>query len=150
MHLNTRLLLSATENLSDYMARKRPSDRTNNIAFLTLHLIEGRHYLLRLLGEASENPFSDLVDGVERIEQVPALPPLEMMRSAWRMVTGRLVDRLEAMTTDELTATAAAGFPIDDPTLLGGIAFLLQHESYHIGQIALLRKFFGLPAVQYA
>jgi uncharacterized damage-inducible protein DinB len=30
------------------------------------------------------------------------------------------------------------------------LAFFVQHDSYHIGQLALLRKHVGLPAMQYA
>jgi uncharacterized damage-inducible protein DinB len=30
------------------------------------------------------------------------------------------------------------------------LTFFVQHDSYHIGQFALLRKHVGLPAMQYA
>jgi uncharacterized damage-inducible protein DinB len=33
---------------------------------------------------------------------------------------------------------------------LGLIAFLVQHDSYHLGQIAFLRKQLGKPAMSYA
>jgi uncharacterized damage-inducible protein DinB len=29
------------------------------------------------------------------------------------------------------------------------VTFLVQHESYHLGQIALLRRYAGLPAMKY-
>jgi uncharacterized damage-inducible protein DinB len=29
------------------------------------------------------------------------------------------------------------------------LAFLVQHESYHIGQMALIRKYIGYPAMKY-
>jgi hypothetical protein len=38
---------------------------------------------------------------------------------------------------------------VGDRTLLGALAFLAQHESYHVGQLALLRKYAGLPAMRY-
>jgi hypothetical protein len=41
-------------------------------------------------------------------------------------------------------------FPIGDATVLGLIAFMVQHDSYHIGQLALLRKHYGLPAMRYS
>lgn len=40
--------------------------------------------------------------------------------------------------------------PLAGPTLLGTIAFLMQHESYHVGQMGLLRKQLGRPATTYA
>jgi uncharacterized damage-inducible protein DinB len=33
--------------------------------------------------------------------------------------------------------------------MLGALTFLVQHDSYHIGQLALLRKHAGLPAMRY-
>jgi hypothetical protein len=30
--------------------------------------------------------------------------------------------------------------PVDDPTALGALAFLLRHESDHVGRMALLRN----------
>jgi len=32
---------------------------------------------------------------------------------------------------------------------MGGIAFAVQHESYHLGQIALLRRALGHPPMSY-
>jgi uncharacterized damage-inducible protein DinB len=29
------------------------------------------------------------------------------------------------------------------------VAFLIQHESYHVGQMALIRKHYGYPAMKY-
>jgi uncharacterized damage-inducible protein DinB len=40
--------------------------------------------------------------------------------------------------------------PGADGTVLGALAFLAQHESYHVGQVALLRRQLGLPAMSYA
>jgi hypothetical protein len=33
--------------------------------------------------------------------------------------------------------------------MLAVLTFLVQHDSYHIGQLSLLRKHAGLPAMQY-
>jgi uncharacterized damage-inducible protein DinB len=30
--------------------------------------------------------------------------------------------------------------PVADPSVLGALTFLLQHESYHVGQLAMLKK----------
>ena len=34
--------------------------------------------------------------------------------------------------------------------ILGMLVFLVQHDSYHIGQLSLLRKYAGLAAMSYA
>ena len=33
---------------------------------------------------------------------------------------------------------------------MAAITFLLQHDSFHIGQLALVRRFFGLEALKYS
>jgi uncharacterized damage-inducible protein DinB len=33
---------------------------------------------------------------------------------------------------------------------LGLVAFLVQHDSYHLGQVAFLRRQLGHPAMSYA
>ena len=39
--------------------------------------------------------------------------------------------------------------PVDDKSNMGLLIFMMQHESYHIGQLAILRKQAGLPAMSY-
>ena len=38
---------------------------------------------------------------------------------------------------------------LSDTTFAGAITFLAQHESYHVGQLALLRKGLGLGPMSY-
>ena len=33
--------------------------------------------------------------------------------------------------------------------MLGALTFLVQHDSYHLGQLTFLRKLAGLPAMRY-
>jgi hypothetical protein len=40
-------------------------------------------------------------------------------------------------------------FPLGDSTELGLMAFLVQHDSYHIGQLGFLRRQLGKPAMAY-
>ena len=41
--------------------------------------------------------------------------------------------------------TAERGAHQDDGTVLGELAYLVQHDSYHLGQVSLLRRQMGLP-----
>ena len=54
------------------------------------------------------------------------------------------------MTEAELSESNVHRFPLGDSTRLGLIAFLVQHDSYHLGQIAFLRRQLGKPAMSYA
>jgi uncharacterized damage-inducible protein DinB len=64
-------------------------------------------------------------------------------------VSTAIDERLEALTAEELAAPSERGFPGVERTRLGVLTFLVQHDAYHIGQLALLRKAAGLPAMSY-
>lgn len=149
LHLNTRLLLNCLEGLSEETAQRRPNDRTNSITFVACHLVESRHYLAARCGAKTTNPFATLLRDARRIEDVPHLPPLVDVRAAWMDVSRALDEALSGLDDEALARPSAARFPVDDRSLLGMVAFLLQHESYHLGQLGLLRKFFGHEAMRY-
>ena len=74
---------------------------------------------------------------------------IEGIRVTWREVSDVLVERFGELSDLELKERAPVEFPVGDGTVLGGIAFLLQHESFHIGQLAFLRKMLGHGSMSY-
>ncbi len=56
---------------------------------------------------------------------------------------------LSGLTADDLDAPTAQGFPIPDGTAIDALAFLAQHDSYHLGQVSFLRRQLGLPPMTY-
>lgn len=149
LDLNTRLFLNSLDAVNDDTAQRRPSDETNNMAFIACHLVDARHFLAKLIGVEVINPFSDVLDEVNSIEEMDVYPPLGDIRTAWKTVSAVLRDGIAALSDEELAQQVEFAFPIDDDTLSGSIAFLLAHEGYHIGQLALLRKYVGLEAMRY-
>ncbi len=149
LQLNSRLLINCLEGVDDETARKRINDRTNNIAFISSHIIDARYFLASYLGIESSNPFKELLEGLNSIEDFTEFPVVKEVLSAWREVSPALSERFESLTEAEIGEKSAQPFPIDDDTVLGGIAFLIQHESYHIGQLGFLRKCFELEAMGY-
>jgi len=51
--------------------------------------------------------------------------------------------RLKVLTDEELSKPAPFPVPAGDKTQRGAIVFLNFHETYHIGQMAYLRKWLG-------
>ena len=147
--LHTRLFHNCLEGVDDEAARRRPSDRTNHMAFIALHLVDARHLAARTIGAEARNPFTALLQDARGIDNVVAIPPLTEIRDAWDQVSAALEARLHALTPEELAAPPAQPFPGDDPTLAGAMAFLVTHDAYHVGQMALLRKFLGLGPMRY-
>lgn len=150
LDLNTRLLLNALEGVDDEKARTRPNGTTNHVAFLACHLVDARHYLARALGLPSESPFKEILDGAKGIDDVKEFPSLDAVRAAWRDVSEKLSRHLEGLSASDLEKPPPFAFPIEDGgTALGCLAFLVQHDSYHLGQVALLRRYLGLEAMKY-
>ena len=147
--LNSSLFLNTLVDLDDDRARWRPSEQTNSAAYVALHLVDTRYYMATHVGLTLTNPFAALLKDARSIGDVRTLPKLDDVRSAWKAVTGDLRVKFGQLTDAHLNVLASAKLPTDDETTLGMLSFLMQHESYHIGQLGLLRKQMGLPAMLY-
>ena len=144
--------LDCLDGISDQQAALRPSPSTNSVAFVASHVAEARFYMLAILGAEQASPLSGYLAGARGIDDVKAFPPLAEVLGAWAAAAHALRERLDAVTPADLDARLDLPFPLPvaEPTGLSVLAFMAQHESYHIGQLALLRKHLGLPAMQYA
>lgn len=148
LRINTDLLHHALADVSDEQAARR-IEGANPAAFLAAHLVDARHFLADLLGAPLPNPFSVLLANARSADDVATLPPLADLLEAWDAIAAHLEPLLAAATTEQLAAPSRQQFPVGDPSLGAGIAFLMQHESYHVGQVALLRRQLGYPAMTY-
>ncbi|MHC5063761.1 MAG: DinB family protein, partial [Planctomycetota bacterium] len=149
LNLNSDLLLNCLDELSEVDALKQPESEINNIAFLLVHMVDARHFMAGLLGKPLDNPLSASLVEVNSIEDAKTLPGLEDLRAQWQTVSEHLADCFRAANAEELDAISSQKFPVDDPSVLAGLAFLLQHDSYHLGQVALLRRQWGYSAMSY-
>jgi len=148
LRLNTELFLNCTAGLDDATAGRRVTERTNSIAFLAAHLVETRHYAATVLAAPLASPLPPAVAAARSLEDAGPLLSLADVISAWERVSAHLAVVAERLDT-ALLAQPAGAFPGSDGTVLGAFAFLVQHESYHIGQMALLRRQLGLPPMTY-
>jgi uncharacterized damage-inducible protein DinB len=151
LRLNTKLLRNCLNGLSDEQAAARPSGSTNSAAYVAAHLSDARFYMLSLLGAEQPNPRTPFLAGARGINDVKQFPSLAEIQRAWTAASHALRDRLDTVTAAELDGTVTPPFPVPtgDPSMLSLLTFFVQHDSYHIGQLALLRKHAGLPAMQY-
>jgi uncharacterized damage-inducible protein DinB len=150
LRLNTRLYRNCLESLTEEQAAVRPSPATNNAAFVAAHLAESRFFLLRVLGGGRPSPLAPYLEGARSIDELKRQPPLTEVLAAWTVAAHALRERLDALTAADLDGPCAERFPAAGQTMLGALTFLVQHDSYHIGQLSLLRKYAGLPAMRYS
>lgn len=148
--LNTDLLLNCLEGLTDAEAQRRLEAGGNSVTFLASHLADTRHFLVARLGHPHANPLARYLADVRSIDEIQELPLLEEIRPAWQSVSSHLQAVLAELTPGELAESNVHRFPLEDSTRLGMIAFLAQHDSYHLGQIAFIRRQLGKPPMSYA
>ncbi len=148
--INSRLFLNCLDGMDEDQARWRPSDATNSAGFIALHLVDSRYRFAAMIGLTLTSPFAAITEGRRSIDDVKQLPALDDIRAAWKSVTGEIRERFRVLTAGDLERAASMKLPVDDPSTLGAIAFLLQHDTYHIGQMGLLRKQAGLGAMSYS
>lgn len=146
--LNTELLLNCVADLDEDRANFRGTPAVNSIAFLVAHLTETRHFAAGLLGVPLQSPFPDAFAKARSLDDAGPLPPLAALQASWERISAHLAVVVERVDTAQL-AQPSQQLPGSDGTLLGALAFLAQHESYHLGQIGLIRRQQGLPAMHY-
>jgi uncharacterized damage-inducible protein DinB len=149
LELNTDLLLNCLKDVSDAEARQRLAAGGNSMLFLAAHLTDSRHFLAARLDRPVDNPIAPFLEKARGIDDITAWPTLAEVRAAWRAVSAHLLAALDAVSAAELATPDAHRFPVSDPSRLGMIAFLTQHDSYHIGQLAFLRRQAGKPPMAY-
>ncbi|MFN2564654.1 MAG: DinB family protein [Gemmatimonadaceae bacterium] len=148
LELHSRLFLNCLDGVSEDAASARPGG-ANNMAFIAAHLVDARHWLARLVGLAIDNPFAERLANARTIDELTDCPSVAESRDAWRTLAGPLEAHIETLDAGTLDRPSPMRFPVSDKSVLGTIAFLVHHEAYHIGQLALLRRYTGSPAMSY-
>ena len=147
--LQSKLFINCLDGVSEDAALIRPGETANHMAFIAAHLVDARHWLARAVGLAAENPFAERLANARSIDDLTECPSLAESREAWRALAPALEGRVAGLDSATLDQPSATRFPISDRSVVGTIAFLVHHEAYHIGQLALLRRYVGSPAMAY-
>ena len=146
--LNTWLLHNCLDGVDDALASRRLTPDTNSLAFLAAHLADSRYFICKRAGREFPHPLGDALEKGKTLDELGPLPPLAKIVAAWDTVSDELKALLESLDAAAL-AGPAYKFPGSDGTLFGMLNFLTQHDSYHVGQMSILRRQLGLPAMKY-
>ena len=144
LRLNGRLYRNC---LSGLTAGEAP---VRSAAFVAAHLVGSRYYLLGLLGGWPRDPGEpgDMTADPDG-HLISAAPSRADLEAAWDRTSRALEARLAETSASALDAPLDTDLPLEHQTLLGALTFLVQHESYRLGQLGLLRQHAGLPAMAY-
>jgi uncharacterized damage-inducible protein DinB len=149
LELNGALFLNALDGLDDATARQPHGESRRRVDHIAAHLLDARGSLGTLIGVEVRHGLATVLSDATSFDALGDRAPVSAVRTAWAELSQAIARKLEGLETAALDAPASHHFPIRDRTLRGAITFLLHHESYHIGQLGLLRRELGLPAVQY-
>ncbi len=149
IRLNTDLLLNCLDGVSEEDARHRERG-VNSLSYIALHLIDTRHFLAAdSCGNPLENPVTEALGENIKIEDISRYPGLDDLRKWWTAAGDHLGHCFEEMDSARLLSPKTQPFPIEHDSVLGGMAFLIHHEAYHIGQAGILRRQLGYDAMSY-
>ena len=130
------------EDLTDDDARKRSrGDEGPSIAWTVGHLLNYRLYVMSLLGEERENPYSERFGSVGATDGRD-YPSLTELREQWDTVGEDFRAVLEARTEEELDHVSEGGAH-DEKSLRDQVVFFAWHEGYHMGALGSIRKSLG-------
>ena len=145
--LNDHLIGKALDGLTEEEAWRLPGADSNPVIWIAGHVAASRSALVGALGGGVDLPWAARFGQKTQPDQAAGGPSLGEIRAAIATLTERLMERLAALTDADLARAAPRSFPIPDRTVRGMIVFLVYHESYHVGQLAYLRKWLGYPGV---
>lgn len=146
---NASLFRSALAGIGDGDDWLHRSGEANHLAFLGVHLVGARHYVVNFLGGSSTDPLEKYHSEARGIEDVERFPPPGKVLAAWDGVAPALNSALASVAAEFLDAESGLPFPAPGPTRLDALAFFAQHETYHIGQMCLIRRIHGLAAAEW-
>ena len=122
---------------------KRPLENGNSMLFIGGHITLYRYSIGNLIGLNNEKPWESLFARGVKITSEAKYPTFEAIKEHWDMITNQIFPRFETVSSEELSQTTPFDLPTSDKTICGAIGFMALHETYHIGQLAYIRKLLG-------
>lgn len=141
--LNDQLMKRAVAGLADTDLSRRIEPNGNSVLWVVGHIVAYRYSQANLVGLSDVWEHKPLFARGAKVEAEAAYPNIGDIMSAYDLVSPNLSQRLEALTDAELDAELTEGFPITTKTLIHGLAFMVWHEAYHVGQMAYQRRLLG-------
>lgn len=148
-NLNQRLFTNTLTGVTDEQATERNSAHNNPVNWLAAHTVWARYLMLVFLGKPISNPYATLFDNFKPYDAALTYPSLEEVKNEWQKATALLKDAIASVSEEQLAADGPIKNPSGDFSNGGTLSFLAQHESYTIGQMSYLKKYFTKEAMSY-
>ncbi len=153
--LQTRLFNNVLEGIEDIKGSDRLNDHVNHLQWIAGHLTNARYGVAQGLGIKTVFPYKEqYTDPTEPpphnrpLSSSVKYPSLTEIKKSWNEQAAVFTETMAGLSDEQL----ASGIPFPVPTgktFRDLLSFLASHESYHIGQMSIIRKYLGLDAMSY-
>lgn len=157
LKLHTQLFNNVLWDVEEQHARFRIHVLANDLRWIAGHLVSMRSQLALGFGlpayfKATPLFLNTSANPSVTISYDPSIayPRLQDMIVAWNGIWPTLMAVLEQLPERQFSMPLQFESPIGGSTLIDRLAFMASHESYHIGQMSLIRGSLGLPGVIYS
>lgn len=112
------------------------------------HIAVHRHQALGLMGlSLSRLDWADSFRRGSSPDGVPSWLDGGIIRAAFFDAHQAMTSAWEGLTNTQVNHPLGRALPDGGDTVLAGLRFLTWHESYHVGQLGMLRRIAGRPAI---
>ncbi|MEO8583808.1 MAG: DinB family protein [Flavitalea sp.] len=147
--LHTRLFENVIDGLTEKDAQNRLNTRANHIAWIAGSIVHERFELANALNIPIMQTSGDLFENQKGIQDKMNYPSLKEYKHDWKHITPVLREALVNITTSELESRDQYQMPGENLTFFEAMAFIIDRESYCIGQIGLYRRLLGYEPMKY-
>lgn len=148
--------LSVLENISDEDGSKTVHERTNTLEWIAGHLIVGRYRNILRVGAKIE-PYAHLDKFINQAGPPPnsisfdknlVYPSLTESMVQWKTYSTIFLTALNSVNENILSAEIPFPVLTGGKTVMDALVFAVLHETYHIGQMSILRRSLGYGPMQ--
>ena len=144
--INDDLMTRGLDGVTNDQLWTAITPRNNPMLWVIGHLVQTRSQLLGLLGEPIETGWGELFNRGATIGDVTQYPSRVEIERVMSDVSRRLHAKLATLNDEQLGQSPTAPLPGAN-TFADQVALFAFHDSYHVGQLAFIRKGLGYAAL---
>ena len=148
VNMCARALNANLEGFTDEDALVQPPGGGNCANWIFGHIIASRSATLKLVKQSgvwSDDLNNRYKRGSDPLESGGDAVSLKKLRGDFATSQEKLMQGLESLSEEDLNEVLEPAFGSKATSRIEQLAFLQFHESYHVGQIGLLRRIVGKP-----
>ena len=145
LKFNDDVLNVSMTDMTDELAYRRLRDGGPSIAWNIGHMLHHRNQIAAAVSCGA--PAVDLQPYKTAATDGHDYPPVQQFQMAWAEFSPRFLAALSRLSPEDLNAPSPIRLPHGEQTLLDALRFVVWHEGFHLGQVAMLRAHHGLTPV---